>query len=96
MYIVYLFSPSTQCRIVRSLQDRITYINITNSFSLSFLPLKYGTLDSQPQVPVACGVVHGRLFSPSTPASSITKTGHHDIAEILQKVALNTKNKKST
>jgi hypothetical protein len=28
-----------------------------------------------------------------TPASSITKTGRHDIAEILLKVALNTKNK---
>ena len=31
-------------------------------------------------------------FSPGTPASSTTKTGHHDIAEILLKVALNTKN----
>ena len=33
----------------------------------------------------------GRWFSPGTPASSTTKTGHHDIAEILLKVALNTK-----
>jgi hypothetical protein len=33
---------------------------------------------------------HGRLFSPGTPASSTTKTGHHDITEILLKVALNT------
>ena len=32
--------------------------------------------------------VHGRWFSPGTPASSTTKTGHHDIAEILLKVAL--------
>jgi hypothetical protein len=30
-------------------------------------------------------------FSPGTPASSTTKTGRHDIAEILLKVALNTK-----
>ena len=30
--------------------------------------------------------------SPGTPASSTTKTGHHDIAEILLKVALNTIN----
>ena len=29
---------------------------------------------------------------PGTPASSTTKTGRHDIAEILLKVALNTKN----
>jgi hypothetical protein len=32
--------------------------------------------------------VHGRWFSPGTPASSTTKTGRHDIAEILLKVAL--------
>jgi hypothetical protein len=32
-----------------------------------------------------------RWFSPGTPASSTTKTGRHDIAEILLKVALNTK-----
>jgi hypothetical protein len=35
-------------------------------------------------------LVHGRWFSP---ASSTTKTGRHDIAEILLKVALNTINK---
>jgi len=34
----------------------------------------------------------GSWFSPGTRASSTTKTGHHDIAEILLKVALNTKN----
>ena len=33
-------------------------------------------------------LVHGRWFSPGTPASSTTKTGRHDIAEILLKVAL--------
>jgi hypothetical protein len=33
-------------------------------------------------------VAHGQLFSTGTPASSTTKTGRHDIAEILQKVAL--------
>jgi hypothetical protein len=31
---------------------------------------------------------YGRWFSPGTPASSTTKTGRHDIAEILLKVAL--------
>jgi hypothetical protein len=34
-------------------------------------------------------LAHGRWFSP---ASSTTKTGRHNIAEILLKVALNTKN----
>jgi hypothetical protein len=38
-------------------------------------------------------LAHGQWFSPGTPASSITKTGRYDIAElILLKVALNTKN----
>jgi hypothetical protein len=37
-------------------------------------------------------LTHGQWFSPGTPASSTTKTGCHDIAEILLKVALNTKN----
>ena len=37
-------------------------------------------------------LVHGRWFSPGTPASSTTKTGRHDIAEILLKLALNIKN----
>ena len=35
---------------------------------------------------------HGRWFSPGTSASSTTKTGRHDIAEALLKVALNTIN----
>jgi hypothetical protein len=38
-------------------------------------------------------LAHGQWFSPGTPASSTTKTGRHDIAEILLKVALNTRNK---
>jgi hypothetical protein len=33
-------------------------------------------------------LAHGRWFSPGIPASSTTKTGCHDIAEILLKVAL--------
>jgi hypothetical protein len=35
-------------------------------------------------------LAHGRWFSPGSPAYSTTKTGSHDIAEILLKVALNT------
>jgi hypothetical protein len=34
-------------------------------------------------------LAHGRWFSPGTPASSTTKTGRHDIVEILLKVTLN-------
>jgi len=36
-------------------------------------------------------LAHGQWFSLGTPASSTTKTGRHDIAELLLKVALNTK-----
>jgi len=37
-------------------------------------------------------LAQGWWFSPGAPASFTTKTGRHDIAEILLKVALNTKN----
>ena len=37
-------------------------------------------------------LAHGRWFSPGTPSSSTTKTGRHDIAEILLEVALSTIN----
>jgi len=33
-------------------------------------------------------LAQGQWFSPGIPASSTTKTGRHDIAEILLKVAL--------
>ena len=36
-------------------------------------------------------LAHGRWFPPGTPASSTTKTGSHDIAEILLKEALSAK-----
>jgi hypothetical protein len=41
-------------------------------------------------------LAHGQWFSPGTPASSTTKTGCHDIAEILLKVVLNTKSQSTT
>ena len=36
-------------------------------------------------------LAHGQWFSPGTPASSTTKTGRHDLTEILLIVTLNTK-----
>ena len=41
-------------------------------------------------------LAHGLLFSPGTLASSTTKTVRHDIAEILLKVVINTKNQIKT
>jgi hypothetical protein len=60
---------------------------------LYILLLKQGALDSAANDKVYQLLSHGRWFSPGTPASSTTKTGRHDIAEILLKVALNTKKK---
>jgi hypothetical protein len=40
-------------------------------------------------------LARGRWFSPGTPASSTTKTGRHDIAEKLLKVALKQQKSKS-
>ena len=41
-------------------------------------------------------LAHGPWFSPGTPASSTTKTGRHDIAEILLNVALKHKQSKKS
>ena len=56
-------------------------------FAPGFVNYKKGALDSQPQVIKFTGCLHmvgGSL------SSATTKTGRHDIAEILLKVALNT------
>jgi hypothetical protein len=66
---------------------------LTTHTSLSPIQLcklqEKGALDSQLQVIVYQLLARGWWFSPGTPASSTTKTGHH---EILLKVALNIKN----
>jgi hypothetical protein len=68
---------------------------IRRGFAPGYVNYKKGPLDSQPQVIVYQLLAHGRWFSPGTPASSTTKTGRHDIAEILLKVALSTRKIKS-
>jgi hypothetical protein len=60
------------------------------TLTIKILPL--GVLDTTLCDKVYQLLVHGRWFSPGTPASSTTKTGRHDIAEILLKVALMTIN----
>ena len=73
-----------------------SYNPITNTagFATGFVNYKKG---STPLTAASNKVyqllAYSRWFSPGTPASSTTKTGHHDIAEILLKVALNTINK---
>ena len=64
-------------------------LSSTMHAALFYSSTKKGALDSQPQVEKVCQLLAlGRWFSPGTPASSTTKTGRHDIAEILLKVAL--------
>jgi hypothetical protein len=62
--------------------DEVSYKAITKFF----VNYKKGALDSQLQViKVYQLLAHGRWFSLGTPASSTTKAGRHDIAEILLK-----------
>ena len=67
--------------------------SIRRGFAPGFVKYRKGCT----RLAVACDIVyqllaHGRWFSLGTPSSSTTKTGCHDIAEILLKMALNTKN----
>ena len=76
---------------VRSL-DLTTHTSLSpirRGFVPGFVNYKKGCI----RLTAACDKVyqllaHGRWFPQSTPASSTTKTGGHDIAEILLKVAL--------
>jgi len=69
---------------------------IRHGFASSFVNYKKGCT----RLAVASHKVYqllaqGRWFSPGTPASSTTKTGRHDIAEILLKVALKNQKEKN-
>jgi hypothetical protein len=62
---------------------------VRRGFAPGFVNYKKGVLDSKPQViKFTSYLAHVRWFSPGTPASSTTKTGRYDIAEILLKMAL--------
>jgi hypothetical protein len=69
------------------LTTRTSLSPIRHGFTRDFVNYKKGSSDKVFQL-----LAHGQWFFPGTPASSTTKTGRHDIAEILLKVALNTKN----
>jgi hypothetical protein len=73
----------------------IRFNNRDNNFQIGFVNYKkwYNRLTATNDK-VYQLLAYGRWFSPGTQASSITKTGCHDIAKILLKVALNTKNQK--
>ena len=83
---------------VRSL-DLTTHTSLSlirRGFAPSFVNYKKGcTWIAAASDKVYQLLAQGRWFSPGTPASSTTKTGRHDIAEILMKMVLNTKNSNS-
>ena len=69
-----------------------SYKPITNTACVRALLVKYNkgyTRLTTASDKVYQLLAHCRWFSPGTAASSTTKTGRHDIAEILLKVALN-------
>jgi hypothetical protein len=81
------------CNLHDSANPRCTSLSpIWHGFAPGFVNYKKSALDSQTQVIVYQLLAHGRWFSRGTLASSTNKTGHHDIAEILMKVALSAKN----
>ena len=66
---------------------------IRRGFASAFVNYKKGCSRLAAASDEACQLLaHGWWFSPGTLASSTTKTGRHDVAEILLKAALNTKN----
>ena len=85
--------------------QRVRSLDLTAHTSLS--PIRHGFAPSFVNYKKGCTrlaaardkvyqlLAHGRWFSPGTPASSTTKTGRHDIAEILLKVALKHKKNQS-
>ena len=83
-----------QC--VRQLDYLTTHTSLSTirrGFTPSFVNYKKGCTRLTAAIDKAYQLLaHGRWFSPGTPASFTIKTGRHDIAEILLKVALNTKN----
>jgi hypothetical protein len=63
-------------------------VPITNDVSVTLL--KRGVFDTTLGDKVSLGLAAAQWFSPGTLVSSTNKTDHHNIAEILLKVALNT------
>ena len=75
----------------RDIAAHASLSTIRRGFAPCFVDYKKGALDSQPHVIKLTSCLPKVGGSPGTPASSTTKTGRHDIAGILLKVALNAK-----
>jgi len=97
-HLFLLFNISKGARVTQLLRslDLTTHTSLSpirRGFAPGFVNYKKGCIrlaaasDKVDQL-----LAHGRWFSPGTQASSTIKAGRHDIAEILLKVALSTKN----
>ena len=87
-YEHYIYAKARVAQCVRQLDYLTTHTSLSTirrGFAPGFINYKKGALDPQPQVIkfTSCLPMVGAWFSPGTPASSTTKTGRHDIAEIL-------------
>ena len=82
-----------QCVRLLDLTAHTSLSPIRHGFAPSFVNYKKGcTRLAARSDKVYQLLAHGRWFSPGTSASSTTKTGRHDVAEILLKMALSTIN----
>ena len=96
--LTYIILRARVAQWVRSL-DLTTHTSLSpirRGFAPSFVNYKKGcTRLAAASDKVYQLLAHGQWFSPGTPASSTTKTGRHDIAEILLKVAFKHQKSKS-
>jgi hypothetical protein len=93
VYNITVISFRKECANLYSLlaatQKQPPVIQFGHSWPLPILVILFRTYDCY----LALLLAHGRWFSTGTTSSSTTKPGRHDIAEILLKVALKSKNR---
>ena len=96
MLIVYIYSVHCISAVGARVTRCVRSLDLTTHTSLSPIRARLYKLKLQKRCTRLAAasdkvyqlLAHGRWFSPGTPASSTTKTGRHDIAEIFLKVAL--------
>jgi hypothetical protein len=92
-FLSWIFIAIARALVAQYLTTHTSLSPIRHGFSPGFVNYKKGCTGlAAASDKVYQLLAYGRWFSPGTPASSTTKPGCHDIAEILLKVTLNTKN----
>ena len=88
--IIKIIPPMTKYALMIELVDGTSSAHSFNPYA--YFGHSWSYFDIQNLQLVILLLAQGWWFSPGIPASSTTKTGRHDISEILLKVALNTIN----